>query len=285
MRHPGMIALCLCGTVALSACGGNRDAAAARAMQSVNVIDESNLSDIMLTVGDPNEAVAYFTKTSAANPDRIDLKRNLAKSLVKAGKASEAVAVWTTVVASPEGTSDDRVALADALIRTNDWKRAEAELNQVPPTHETYERYRLEAMVADSKKDWKKADSFYEIAAGLTTKPAGVLNNWGYSKLTRSDYAGAEKLFLEAITFDSTLFTAKNNLILARGAQRKYDMPVLEMTQTERAELLYTLALTAIKQGDVTVGKGLLHEAVDTHPQHFEAAARSLAALDANVTN
>jgi hypothetical protein len=33
------------------------------------------------------------------------------------------------------------------------------------------------------------------------------------------------------------------------------------------------------------VGKGLLQQAIDTHPQHFEAATRSLAALDANVRN
>ena len=99
-------------------------------------------------------------------------------------------------MASPEGTNDDRVELADALIRANEWDKAEAELNPIPPTHETFERYRLEAMVADSKKNWQKADSFYEIAAGLTTTPAGVLNNWGYSKLTRGDYAGAEKLFI-----------------------------------------------------------------------------------------
>ena len=157
---------------------------------------------------------------------------------------------------------------------------AKAELNQIPPTHETYERYRLEAMVADSKKNWKKADSFYEIAAGLTSKPAGVLNNWGFSKLTRKDYAGAEKLFAQALTYDPTLFTAKNNLVMARGAQRKYDMPVIEMTQVERAELLYTLALTAIKHGDVAVGKSLLQQAIDTHPQYFEAAVRSLAALE-----
>ena len=51
------------------------------------------------------------------------------------------------------------------------------------------------------------------------------------------------------------------------------------MTQTERAELLYTLGLAAVKQGDVSVGRNLLQEAVDTHPQYFEAAARSLAAL------
>jgi uncharacterized protein HemY len=57
-------------------------------------------------------------------------------------------------------------------------------------------------------------------------------------------------------------------------------MPVIEMTQIERADLLYTLGLTAVKQGDITVGKGLLQNAIDTHPQHFEAAVRSLAALE-----
>lgn len=283
MRQTGLIALCLSGTVALTGCGGNSDAQVNRALKDVNVIDESNLNDIMLTVGDPNEAVAYFQRTAAANPDRIDLKRGLAKSLVRAQKPKEAASVWAQVVASPEGTNDDRVDLADALIRSNEWPAAEAELNKIPPTHETYQRYRLEAMIADSKKDWKKADSFYEIAAGLTPKPSGVYNNWGYSKLTRGDYAGAEKMFQDALTYEPTLFTAKNNLVLARGAQRKYDLPVVQMTQTERAQLLYTLALTAIKQGDVSLGKGLLQDAVDTHPQYFEEAARSLAALDANV--
>ena len=147
----------------------------------------------------------------------------------------------------------------------------------------SFDRYRLEAMVADSDKNWKKADSFYEIAAGLTTTPAGVLNNWGFSKLTRGDNAGAEKLFNEALTYDPSLFTAKNNLVLARAKQRKYDLPVVRMTQTERSELLYSMALAAIKQGDISTGKGLLQQAIDTHPQHFEAAVRSLEALDANV--
>ena len=105
-----------------------------------------------------------------------------------------------------------------------DAEKAAAELNRIPPTYETFERYRLEAMVADSRKDWKRADSFYEIAAGMTTKPASIYNNWGFSKLSRQDFAGAERLFVQAITFDDSLFTAKNNLVMARGAQRKYDL-------------------------------------------------------------
>ena len=110
-----------------------------------------------------------------------------------------------------------------------------------------------------------------------------MLNNWGYSKLTRGDFAGAEKLFREALTYDADMFTAKNNLVLARGAQRKYDLPVVQMTQIERAQLLHTLALAAIKQGDVTMGKALLEDAIDTHPQHFDAAVRALRALESNV--
>lgn len=282
MRHPALRSgICaVMALAALSACQNSGDAAAKRALSSVNVVDETNLNDVMLTVADPEEAVNYFTKASTQQPDRIDLKRGLAKSLIRANQATQAVAIFGQIVASPEVTNEDRVNLADALIRTNDWTRAEAELNKVPPTYETFERYRLEAMVADSKKDWKKADAFYETAAGLTTRPAGVLNNWGFSKLNRRDFTSAERLFTEALTYDPTLFTAKNNLVLARGAQRKYDLPVVPMDQRERAELLYTLALTAIKQGDVSVGKSLLREAIDTHPQFFEAAQRSLDALE-----
>ncbi len=283
MRQSGLILLCLGGTVLLSACQPSTDEQVQRAIKDINVIDESNLNDVMLTVADPNEAVIYFTGALEQYPGRIDLQRGLAKSLIRAQKPTEAAVLWGQVANHPEATPEDRVMLADALIRSNQWDAAKAELNLIPPTHETFDRYRIEAMVADSDKNWKKADSFYEIAAGLTTRPANTLNNWGFSKLTRGEAAGAEKLFTEALTYDPALFTAKNNLVLARAAQRKYDLPVVRMTQTERAELLYSMALAAIKQGDVTVGKGLLEQAVETHPQHFEAASRSLEALDANV--
>lgn len=283
MRHPGLVALCLGSTVALSACQKNTEEQVQRALKDVNVIDEANLNDVMLTVADPGEAVAHFTRTLQANPDRVDLMRGLARSLVRAQKPTEAAVVWRQAADHAEGTFDDRVMLADALIRSNEWDAAKAELGAIPPTHETFDRYRLEAMVADSEKNWTKADSFYEIAAGMTTRPASVLNNWGFSKLIRGAHAEAERLFAEALTYDPGMFTAKNNLVLARAAQRKYDLPMVRMTQTERAELLYTMGLAAVKQGDTTVGKGLLQQAIDTHPQHFEAASRSLEALDASI--
>ncbi|MDH3262360.1 MAG: tetratricopeptide repeat protein [Paracoccaceae bacterium] len=280
MRQPKTIFLCLLGTVALAACENSSDAEVERARKAVNAIDESNLGDLMLNVADPEEAVAYFRRTLADNPDRIDVMRGLAKSLVRARRPSEAVPVWARVAAHPEVTNDDKVDYAGALIRSGEWNRAKEVLDGVPPTHESFERYRLEAMVADSSKDWSRADSFYEIAIGLTTQPSAVLNNWGYSKLTRGDYPAAERLFSEALTYDRSGFTAKNNLVLARGAQRNYTLPIVQMTQIERAELLHTLALTAIKQGDITIGKELLEQAIETHPQYFEAAVLALRALE-----
>jgi len=236
-------------------------------------------------VADPNEAVTYFQRATSEQPDRIDLHRGLAKSLVRAKRNVEAVSAWKTVTAHENAVDEDRVDLADAYIRNSQWEEAETTLDAVPPTFETFKRYRLEAMVADSNKEWKRADSFYETAVGLTTKPAGVMNNWGYSKLTRGDYKEAERLFADAIRLDQSLFTAKNNLILARGAQKKYSLPVLPTTQPERAQLLYSLGLSAVKQGDTNIGKGLLRDAIETHPQHFEAAVRSLRALEENVVN
>jgi hypothetical protein len=52
------------------------------------------------------------------------------------------------------------------------------------------------------------------------------------------------------------------------------------MTQIERAQLLHTAALAAIRQGEISTGRNLLSEAIDTHPQHFEAAVRALRALE-----
>ena len=284
MRHSIFVSLCLGSALALSACDQSRDADVEKAMDAVNVIDESNLNHVMLSSADPEEAVAYFVRATTEQPDRVDLQRGLALSLVRAKNPRQAAQAWRKVVSMEGHTEEDRLGLADALIRTGQWDEAEVELDKIPPTFETYRRYRLEAMVADSNKDWEEADSFYEIATGLTMKPAGVLNNWGYSKLSRGDFAGAEQLFSEALSYEPNLFTAKNNLVLARGAQRKYDLPIVQMTQTERAQLLYTSALSAIKQGDISTGKALLHDAIETHPQHFDAASRSLEALDANVT-
>lgn len=279
-QHLLIPAVAACGLI-LSACAKEtEEEKVERTFQEVNVIDETNLNDVMLNAADPNEAVTYFHGAASKNPDRIDLQRGLAISLTRAKRNTEAAGAWKRVISMSGATNDDRVQFAASLVRSGDWKGAKSALDAIPPTYETFQRYRLEALVADANKDWKRADHFYETAVGLTTRPAGIMNNWGYSKLTRGQYAEAERLFTEAIRQDKNLFTAKNNLILARAAQGNYAMPVIPMSQTERAELLNTMGISAVKRGDINLAKNLFREAISTHPQHFDEAVRSLRALE-----
>ena len=144
MRHPVFLAVSLAGAMALSACEQKADdQTVERAFQDVNVIDESDLNDVMLTVADPNEAVSYFQRTAAENPDRIEVQRGLATSLVRAKRYTEAVPTYARVIKLEGATNDDRVDYADTLLRAGDWARAEQELDKVPPTFETFIRYRL----------------------------------------------------------------------------------------------------------------------------------------------
>lgn len=288
MRSRFTIGLLVGAAVVLSACEGldlSPSDPVQEALEAVGGPDGNNLDEIMMTVAEPAEAVSYFRRQLRDNPDSVRAMRGLAASLIRADRAAEAVTVWSDITRHPEGSEEDKVQLVDALVRADQWDGAKEVLEQISPVEQSYQRYRLEAMIADANQQWERADEFYETASGLTTRPAAILNNWGYSNLIRGNYIDAEMLFQEAVRQNGKLFTAKNNLMMARGAQGKYDLPVMQMTQTERAELLYTLALTAIKNGDVTIGTGLLREAVDSHPLYFEAAARSLAALENNVVN
>ena len=143
--------------IALSACEKKSAQDVDRAFQDVNVIDESNLNDVMLTSADPNEAVAYFQRATGGNPDRIDLQRGLAKSLVRAKRNTEAVAAWKKVTAHKKATDDGPCLIWPMpLIRNNEWKKADELLDSIPPTFETFKRYRLEAMIADSNQEMGK---------------------------------------------------------------------------------------------------------------------------------
>ena len=268
----------------LAGCGGEiTDEDRALPDGGLNVLDATGISEIMLDFADPEEAVAYFRNSLAQDPSRVDFKRGLAISLGRAGQHAEAVLIYESIGEAGELTSQDRIAMADAYIRNGGWAQGEATLNAIPPTFETYDRYRLEAIIADHNEEWSKADSFYDIARGLTTAPASTLNNWGFSKRIRGDIEDAENLFRQALRADPSLFRAKVNLVQTRAMRGEYQLPVIPMSDEERALLYYEAAKVAVNRGDRDIARGLLQEAIDFHPRHFDAAVDALRALSANV--
>lgn len=274
---------------ALAVAGCDTEAASEAAREEIenldalNVIDESNLNDLMLNFADPNQSVIYFQRGLASDPGRVDFQRGLAKSLLSAKRPAEAASVYGTMEEKGNLNSVDRLKYAEALIQTGEWSKAQAQLGKVPPTVESYERYKLEAMVADNRKEWQKADTYYQQAREKTTRPASIYNNWGISKIARGDRGGAEEMFIKAISYDSSMFSAKNNLAISRATRKVYDLPIVPMTKAEEAELLHNIALQAIRNGDIDIGRGLLERAIETHPRHFEEASNKLAALNSSV--
>ena len=114
MRHSIFLALCATGAFTLSACDKTDEQDVDRAFQDVNVVDETNLNDVMLTVADPNEAVAYFQRATAGKPDRIDLSRGLAKSLVRFWYTSPLKST-TKRHKAPKATTGKRTQTSDIL--------------------------------------------------------------------------------------------------------------------------------------------------------------------------
>jgi Flp pilus assembly protein TadD len=280
-RHTKTLPIII-SVAALTGCGVLDDGSRPD-VDPVDVIDETIGADIMLTAADPNQAVGYFNRKLQQEPESAEFMRGLAISLNRARRTDEAGIAYRRLIDSGKATDTDRIRYASVLIQSANWQEAEAQVNAIPPTVKTYRRYMVEAVLADQKKDWARADSFYETARGLTTRPAQALNNWGISKLARGENRAAADLFVEAITHDNTLFSAKNNLVLARAKQGIYALPVVPMTEEENAILLYNAGLQAARQGDGDQARGLFAQAIEKHPRHYPEAVNALASLEANV--
>jgi len=252
---------------------------------AASVIDEANLSELMLTAANPNDAVKYFEESSAREPNRADFRRGLALSLTRAKRYPEASRVFQELIALGQEQPSDRLEYAFVAIHLEQWPDVASLAASFPDNLQTPRRYLVDAMLADHDSQWETADAAYARAEKLSSNPANVLNNWGVSQMARGDLTAAQKTFERAISFDSRLFSAKNNLAISRGLQRNYQMPLVPLVDEERAIIMNNLGIIAMRNGDEKVAKGLFAAAVDVHPQHYAAAADRLAALEANVQN
>ena len=250
-----------------------------------SVIDAANLNDLLLAAGDADEAVAYFQAALVQEPERADFRRGLAISLSRAKRYPESARVFQELAALGQDTPEDKINYAFVAARLQRWDDVRAVVNDLPGGVETSRRHLVVAMLADQDQNWALADQSYARAEALATNPASVINNWGVSRLSRKDLPTAEATFKRALSFDSRLFSAKNNLAISRGLQGNYELPIVPMSEKEKAIILNNLGLIAIRRGDNDIAKGLFAAAVDAHPQHYAAAADRLAALESSVEN
>ena len=251
----------------------------------INVIDQSNLNELMLTISDPEDAVAYFRKTLNEQPDRLDIKRGYGLSLARARRYADAARVFEELAQAGAADDELRVEYAHALARLERWPEAENQMALVSTGLQAPRRHLIDAMLADHRSDWTGADAAYERARSLSANPATILNNWGVSRMSRGEYKAAQRTFEEAVAHNPRLFSIKNNLAVSRALQGEYRLPLVSISAEERATMLHNVGIIALRRGDRDEAKGLFTMAVETHPRYYPAAAEKLAALDAVVVN
>ncbi|MEM1313293.1 MAG: tetratricopeptide repeat protein [Pseudomonadota bacterium] len=275
-------ALCLAALL-LAGCAdfqsANVDIEEERRIAEDNPLTEQSMNEIMLTVAGAEEAVAFFRNQLAEDPDNPLLRRSYAESLYRNRQFAEASFVYRSLVEDDEALPGDRVNYALALTRLEQWDEAEAQVALLPPDMRSARRSLVTALIADQREDWDAADAAYAEAQSLAPQPATILNNWGVSRMARGDFLAAQRSFEEALIFDPNLFSAKNNLAISFGLQRRYRLPVVTLSNEEKAVLLHNLGVIALRQGDRDIGKGLLEQSLATHPQYYAPAADKLAAL------
>ncbi|MEM8753274.1 MAG: tetratricopeptide repeat protein [Pseudomonadota bacterium] len=253
--------------------------------ETTNVIDATNLNDLMLTISDPEDAVSYFRTSLAAEPGRVDFKRGYALSLARARRHADAVRIFEELEAQGVADAELRLEHAHSLARLERWEEAENQMALVSSSLNTPRRFLIDAMLADQRNDWQQADAAYDTARRLSANPATILNNWGVSRMSRGENKDAEKTFEEALAYNPRLFSIKNNLAVARALQGNYRLPLITMSEEERAQLLHNVGVIALRRGDTERAKGLFTMAVAAHPRFYPQAAEKLAALQGQVLN
>ena len=283
MKSRVMLWLALSATIAgLSACervSEKEDPLAA------SIIDEADLNDLMLTASDPSSAAEYFEQALAREPDRADFRRGLATSYARAKRYAEAARVYQELITLGQAEPTDRLEYAFVAMRLDRWDDVNTLAQSFPEGLQTPRRYMIDAMVADQNNDWAVADAAYARAEKMSIRPAAALNNWGVSQMSRGDLKAAAATFGRALSFDSSLFNAKNNLAIVRGLQGEYELPLVPLSDEERAVLMNNLGIIAMRRGDEQIARNLFAAAVATRPQHYTGAADKLAVLEAGVLN
>ena len=172
-------AMTLAGLATLAACATqpfDEETEVDDAAFTSNVIDETGLNDLMLTVSNPEDAVAYFQRSLEQDPSRVDLKRGYALSLARARRHASAVRVFEELGQEGAASNETRVEHAHSLARLERWTEAENQMALVSTEVQTPRRFLIDAMLADHLLDWAGADVSYEKARNLSANPAAILN-------------------------------------------------------------------------------------------------------------
>jgi Flp pilus assembly protein TadD len=135
------------------------------------------------------------------------------------------------------------------------------------------------AVLADRRKDWKMAETFYARAIEAAPDVADYRNNRGYSRLLQGRHAEAEVDFAKALELKPGLAAATTNLTLARAMQGRYAEAFTSTDRNSLARDLNTVGVAAMLRGDHRIAQSYFARAIEMNSRYDKTATANLAYL------
>jgi Flp pilus assembly protein TadD len=253
-------------------------ASAAPAAQPINLGDIAHAID----VGRLDQARIMIGKAMVAvKGPAVD--RLLADLAFASGNNSEALARYQQLLRSSPADSLMAERAGIAALRLGDVARATPLLDTATSAHSaSWRAWNARGALADLQRDWPKADTAYEKAAGLAPDRAEIVNNQGWSRLLRGDWRGAVVYFERAASLDPESERVANNLELARAALAT-DLPARRRHEADGdwAARLNDAGMAAEALGDRQRAIAAFTAALDASGHWYDRAANNLQAASA----
>ena len=168
-----------------------------------------------------------------------------------------------------------------ALLLTNRAAAAERELEAAVESDPTsWRAWSALGRARDARQAWEEAGAAYEQALALAPDEGAVLNNFGMSKLSAGDHAGAAALFVRALEASPDLAAAEINLRLALALGGRYQDALAGVDAQAMPDALNNAGYAALLRGDYAQARSLFLQAIDASPDFYEPARSNLRFLD-----
>jgi Flp pilus assembly protein TadD len=286
-RSSGSVAVvCLTLLLVLSACAG--DPLGPTAMRSGDAVDTATLEDraaTALQTGRFDQARQLYRSLVQRNPENAAAVAGLAETERLRGEYDAALRHATMVLESAGASATiEAQALFTAgsvLLAKGESEAAERRLRRAVELDATnWRAWNALGQTLDQRRSWTEAEVAYRKALGLAPNEPAVLNNFGVSRLSAGDLAGAAELFARARQLAPDLKPVETNLRLALALQGRYDAALAGTGTEQTPEALNNVGYGALIRGDYPTARAFFSQAIDASPSFYEPAWRNLRYLD-----
>lgn len=237
-----------------------------------------------INAGRLEEAKLLIGQAISAGANGVPVDRAVAKLAFASHNYVDALAGYQRLVASPQRLPGDCVNGAIAALEIGRVADAKPLVDcATAPANASWRAWNARGVLADFNQDWNAADEAYSRAHQLAPNEARIINNEGWSKLLRGDWAGAIPFFEQAASVSGTSVRIANNLELARTALAA-DLPKRRAGESERdwAVRLNDAGVAAALLGEKQRAVAAFTQALDASPSWYARASNNLKAVSQN---